>query len=267
MDFETSGYMSIAKRKIQRLEQAYVPFTGVDGLQLPQTLDETSNKTGRLKTLGTKENQVIYRWSERPIIATAKQDIELHIYGRKQHFADLLTKPLSKLWPRMEEKYRLAAEQKMTQRREKSRSIQTGLPVQTRDGNNIPNASRMQNIRESTGSKWLVVRQLWLYKLDDSMYSSIGQYQISMFLNYYLLIETILTAIPLREGSNGADDLLETIRQKNSDEIETADELMKRIVMEAVNFPEEFRWAGLGEHILDIFQGEITLEVRVVINP
>jgi hypothetical protein len=256
--------VSIAKRKIQKLEQAYFPFTGVDGLQVPQTLDETSNKPGRLKTLGTKENQVIYRWSLRPIIATMKQEHERYMYDRKQHFAHLLTKLLSKFWPRMEEKYRLAAEQKMAQRQEKSQTIQTGLPVQTRHGNNIPNASRMQNIRKSTGSKWLVVRQLWLYKLDNSMYSSTGQYHTSKFLNYYLLIETILTAIPVREGSNGADDLLETIRQKNSDEIETADELMKRIIMEAVNFPEEFRWAGLGEHILDIFQGEITLEVRAL---
>lgn len=259
--------MSIAKRKIQKLEQAYFPFTGMNGLQVPQTLDAISNKTGRLKTLGTKENQVIYRWSERPRLATMKQEPERYIYDRKQHFADLLTKFLSKLWPRMEEKYRLAAEQKMAQRREKSQSIQTGISGQTREGNNIPNASGMQNIRKSTGSKWLVVRQLWLYKLDDSMYSSTGRWQTSKFLIYYLLIETILTAIPLREDSNGADDLLETIRQKNSDEIETADQLMKRIVMEAVNFPEEFRWAGLGEHILDIFQGEITLEVRVAISP
>ncbi|KAG5662001.1 hypothetical protein KAF25_004240 [Fusarium avenaceum] len=241
LDFETSGSMSIARRKIQKLEQAYFPFTGVDGLQVPQTIDETSNKTGRLKTLGTKENQVIYRWSQRPWLATMNQEPERYIYDRKQHFANLLTKFLSRLWPRMEEKYRLAAEQKMAQRREKSQSIQTGLPVQTRNEKNIPNASRMQNIRKSINLKWLVVRQLWLYKLDD---------------------KTILTAIPLREGSNGADDLLETIRQKNSDKVETADELMKRIIMEAVNFPEEFRWAGLGEHILDIFQGEITLEAN-----
>ncbi|KAH6950118.1 hypothetical protein DER45DRAFT_580044 [Fusarium avenaceum] len=262
LDFETLGSMSIARRKIQKLEQAYFPFTGVDGLQVPQKLDETSNKTGRLKTLGTKENQVIYRWSQRSWLATMKQEPERYIYDRKQHFADLLTKFLSKLWPRMEEKYRLAAGQKMAQRREKSQGIQTGLPVQTRHGNNIPNASRMQNIRKSTDFKWLVVRQLWLYKLDDSMYSSTSYCHTLKFLNYYLLIETILTAIPLREGSNGADDLLETIRQKNSDEIETADELMKRIIMEAVNFPKESRWAGLGQHILDIFQGEITLEAN-----
>lgn len=58
-----------------------------------------------------------------------------------------------------------------------------------------------------------------------------------------------------------ADDLFETIRQGNLDTLQTPSDLIKRIVFEAVTLVNEFKWAGLGEHVLDIFEGQIGYEV------
>ena len=58
-----------------------------------------------------------------------------------------------------------------------------------------------------------------------------------------------------------ADTLLETIRQGNLDVLTTPNDLIKRILSETVTFLDEFKWAGLGNHILDIFEGEIATEV------
>ncbi|KAK7415902.1 hypothetical protein QQZ08_012214 [Neonectria magnoliae] len=57
-----------------------------------------------------------------------------------------------------------------------------------------------------------------------------------------------------------ADDLLETIRQSDLHEISSADDLVKHIVLDTVTFPDKFKWAGLGEHILDIFEGEAAIQ-------
>lgn len=58
-----------------------------------------------------------------------------------------------------------------------------------------------------------------------------------------------------------ADGLFETIRQGNLDTLRTPSDLIKRIVFEAVTLVNEFKWAGLGEHVLDIFEGQIGYEV------
>lgn len=60
-----------------------------------------------------------------------------------------------------------------------------------------------------------------------------------------------------------ADTLLETIRQGNLDILTTPNDLIKRILYETVSFLDEFKWAGLGNHILDIFEGEIATEVNL----
>lgn len=72
---------------------------------------------------------------------------------------------------------------------------------------------------------------------------------------------TILTAIPSRDGKCMADDLLETIQNSELGDIFTSDDLMKHIVQQTVTFTEKFRVAGLGEHILDIFENELASEV------
>ncbi|KAI1243892.1 hypothetical protein MGN70_013759 [Eutypa lata] len=94
-------------------------------------------------------------------------------------------------------------------------------------------------IRLDPSLKWLMVRQLWLWKLDDN---------------------TIITSIPSRRNGMVADSLLETIRQGNLNTLRTPEDLIKSIVHDAVTFLDEFKWAGLGEHILDIFDEAIALE-------
>jgi len=58
-----------------------------------------------------------------------------------------------------------------------------------------------------------------------------------------------------------ADDLLEAIRQSDLHEIASTGDLITHIVCQAVTFLDKFKWAGLGEHVLDIFQNEIAFEV------
>ncbi|KAF5229250.1 hypothetical protein FAUST_10536 [Fusarium austroamericanum] len=72
---------------------------------------------------------------------------------------------------------------------------------------------------------------------------------------------TILTAIPSRDGKCMADDLLETIQNSNLGDVFTSEDLMKHIVQQTVTFTERFRVAGLGEHVLDIFENELASEV------
>ncbi|KAF4502905.1 1-alkyl-2-acetylglycerophosphocholine esterase [Fusarium agapanthi] len=97
----------------------------------------------------------------------------------------------------------------------------------------------MQSIRKERRLKWLMVRQLWLWKLNDG---------------------TVLTATPSRRNMCMADDLLETIRKSNLRNVSSGDELMKHLVKEKITFPDKFMRAGLGEHILTIFEGEIASE-------
>lgn len=73
--------------------------------------------------------------------------------------------------------------------------------------------------------------------------------------------ETILTAIPFRKNACTADDLLNTIRQGNLNTHRNANDLVKHIVSEAVCFPTHFKGAGLGKHVLDIFEEELASEV------
>ena len=75
--------------------------------------------------------------------------------------------------------------------------------------------------------------------------------------------DTVLTSIPFRKNEYLADNLLETIRQGDLDKLQNVNDLIMRIVYEAVTFPDEFKWAGLGEHVLDIFEGEIAIEVLI----
>ncbi|KAF4977976.1 hypothetical protein FDECE_18288 [Fusarium decemcellulare] len=43
-------------------------------------------------------------------------------------------------------------------------------------------------------------------------------------------------------------------------EVFSADGLVRHIVLETVTFLDEFKWAGLGEHVLDVFESELVIE-------
>ncbi|EKJ69756.1 hypothetical protein FPSE_10072 [Fusarium pseudograminearum CS3096] len=218
-----------------QIEDVYFPFSGLDGAQVPQTLDQTFNSTKSLSGLRSKENQVIYRWSERQ--------------ASRQRCRRVAEKGIYSLFQLLIFKLLLYQNWGQYQSREEFQQTREGRysanPVFEQQGNSVPidesgNETRMRSIQLEANSKWLMVRQLWLWKLNDG---------------------TILTTIPSRKGMCAADDLLETIRHSDLDEISTADDLMKHIVQQTVTFTERFKLAGLGEHILDIFESELAFEV------
>ena len=73
--------------------------------------------------------------------------------------------------------------------------------------------------------------------------------------------DTIITAIPSRRNSMRADSLLETIHQDNLDILRSPNDLIRKVMNQTVSFLDEFEWAGLGQHVLDVFEEEISLEV------
>ncbi|KAK3984769.1 hypothetical protein QBC44DRAFT_374849 [Cladorrhinum sp. PSN332] len=143
------------------LETAYPVYNGSEGLQLPQTLDQSYY--GRLTTEDLTErntDQVVYKW-----------------FQQFHHMGPGLGCP---------------GQQQQQQ------------PQQERD----------------TSPKILVVRQLWIWKLDE---------------------RTVLSAIPRRWDSS----------------YESPDSLICQILLHTLRFPDEFDQSGVGHHILDIFESWI----------
>ncbi|KAF5565606.1 hypothetical protein FPHYL_4160 [Fusarium phyllophilum] len=206
-------------------EEAYPSFTGLDGVQMPQTLDQTSFNAESLSKLRCKENQVIYRWSEKQGSAQLGQlPLEWRVRDPFSKLASLLRK-----MRRRAERYES----------KEARSSSLGRTGRAGGGEGADYSARMQSIRKERCPKWLMVRQLWLWKLNDG---------------------TVITAIPSRRTMCMADELLEAIRESNLHGVSSGDELMKHIVKETITFPNKFMRAGLGEHILNIFEGEIASE-------
>ncbi|SCN97576.1 uncharacterized protein FFC1_07979 [Fusarium fujikuroi] len=206
-------------------EEAYPPFTGLDGVQMPQTLDQTSINAESQSKLRCKENQVIYRWSQKQgSVALRKLPLE----WRVRHPVSYLAFSLFMVRRRAQDHERYDA-----------RNLSLGSTGKAGRDEGADFSARMQSIRKERRPKWLMVRQLWLWKLNNG---------------------TILTAIPSRTNMCMADDLLETTREGVLHNVSSSDDLMKHIVKEAIIFPDKFMRAGLGEHILDIFEGEIASE-------
>lgn len=146
-----------------------------------------------------------------------------------------------------------------------------------RRGDRAANPATLGKIRLDGQPKWLVVRQVWLWKLDDGACMCRTSLQAPFLFNVsYQGLEpcanrrpdTLLTAIPFRRNEHSSDNLIETIRQGDLGAMENVNDLIKRIVFEAVTFPDEFKWAGLGEHVLDVFEEEIAFEVpRIPLVP
>ncbi|KAH6886791.1 hypothetical protein B0T10DRAFT_442909 [Thelonectria olida] len=101
---------------------------------------------------------------------------------------------------------------------------------QSEFGQDTVNTSRLPRL--------LMVHQLWLWKLDSS---------------------TIITAFPDRYHQGVEDTLFETIRQGGIESYTRPEQLIENILFECVTFLEEYRFAGLGIHILDIFESSIAV--------
>ncbi|CAH0023619.1 unnamed protein product [Clonostachys rhizophaga] len=283
-DHLRDGQTSTQCRRIKRLNQAYSPFTGMHGVQRAQTLDQTSFSPEESESnLRTEQNQVIYRWSQKRSeerkrhekrlaqdqkeqrqerdkraqherkqqMQQKKQKLDKKMHEKKDSFGARIVKGISKVVqvrqlltrvqkPTLEQNQQWPGQAPLRKPTFPQARIETLDQVpQTRKGRRGASAPNAERIRQDSSPKWLMVRQLWLWKLDDN---------------------TILTAIPSRKNGMTADTLLETIRQGNLDILHSPQDLIKRIVFEAVKFLDEFKWAGLGEHVLDIFQGEIAYE-------
>ncbi|VUC36440.1 unnamed protein product [Clonostachys rosea] len=278
------GQTSTQCKRIKRLNQAYSPYTGMHGVQRAQTLDQTSYSPEESESnLRIEKEQVIYRWSQKrnqerkrheERLEQARQEqrqerdkhaqherklqmqrkmekIDKKMHEKKDSFGARIVKGISKVVqvrqlltrvqkPTLESSQQWPGQPPLRKPTFPQVRIETLDQVpQMRKGRRGASAPNAERIRQDSSPKWLMVRQLWLWKLDDT---------------------TILTAIPSRKNGMTADTLLETIRQGNLDILHSPQDLIKRIVFEAVKFPDEFKWAGLGEHVLDIFQGEIAYE-------
>ncbi|KAL2671523.1 hypothetical protein Neosp_014113 [[Neocosmospora] mangrovei] len=227
----------ILRKRYEQLERTYSPFTGMLGAQRPQTLDQTANHVEqRDNTLRTKDQQVVYRWLKDRIDKTNQK-------SRKEVQAEEIPKWafIKWLWSRMQRKGK--SKVRTTLEKAKKPVNMAFLPADNghyeRRNKRRANKDKAKKIQQDLSLSWLMVRQLWLWKLDDN---------------------TIITAIPGRQNETMADDLFETIRQGNLDTLRTPSDLIKRIVFEAVTLVNEFKWAGLGEHVLDIFEGQIGYE-------
>ncbi|KAJ4308461.1 hypothetical protein N0V84_012086 [Fusarium piperis] len=227
----------ILRKRYEQLERTYSPFTGMLGAQRPQTLDQTANHVEqRDNTLRTKDQQVVYRWLKDRIDKTKEKP-------RKEVQVEEIPKWafIKWLWSRLQRKGKTKV--RTTLEKAKKPAQLAFLPADNghveRRNNRKANKDKAKKIQQDLSLSWLMVRQLWLWKLDDN---------------------TIITAIPARKNETMADDLFETIRQGNLDTLRTPSDLIKRIVFEAVTLVNEFKWAGLGEHVLDIFEGQIGYE-------
>ncbi|RSL40663.1 hypothetical protein CEP53_013229 [Fusarium sp. AF-6] len=85
--------------------------------------------------------------------------------------------------------------------------------------------------------KLLMIHQLWLWKLDEN---------------------TIITSCPDRWHAGVEDTLIDTIRQSGVEHLNEPEDLIQHIMNVCVRFLDEFRDAGVGEHILDIFDSSVS---------
>ncbi|CVL08288.1 uncharacterized protein FMAN_05094 [Fusarium mangiferae] len=222
LDIEVeSPYRSIATQ----IEEAYSPFTGFDGVQMSQTLDQTAINAESRSKLRKRENQVIYRWSQSKSSEQEKQlPLDLTVRNPNSKLASFLRNMREKI-----ENYD----------KKESKGSSSGRVGRGGRGERAGISPEIQSIRKDRRPKWLMVRQLWLWKLNDG---------------------TILSSIPLRTNVCMANDLLQTIQQSRLDKISGVDDLVKHILEETINFPDKYLRAGLGEHKLDVFKSEIASE-------
>ena len=177
-------------KKIEQLQQTYAPFTGLKGVQVAQTLDQTSYQRGEDETsLHTKYHQVVYRWSKRKSKPNKSNNGRPEI--RQPMILPNIIQRYSKAWPEhvnMDKtnsrnrlvkwfssvvRYLLPAPS--SQRRDPPTS---DAEMQDLDGGSDPhppdgtagqhtNNPKAASVRLDNSRKWLVVRQLWLWKLAD----------------------------------------------------------------------------------------------------
>ncbi|PNP76719.1 hypothetical protein FNYG_10138 [Fusarium nygamai] len=272
LDFESE--MQESKDDINEQERViqrrYSPFTGMHGVQRSQTLDDTASGFGQSSSsnddLRTTAEQVVYRWSKIKSEAESKDGNQYvkvtdsktrNLRGPRYWLPKWFQKQekrvaeegetegelTARTFERTESRFNEGENDKRVNNA-KNKAIQQKVRIEagTNERANGKKANRAKDkaIQQNLRKSWLMVRQLWLWKLDEN---------------------TIITTIPTRSSQTMADDLFETIKQGNLYTVRSPGDLIKRIVSETVKFIDEFKWAGLGHHVLDIFEGEISNEM------
>ncbi|KAK0659154.1 hypothetical protein QBC41DRAFT_50141 [Cercophora samala] len=239
IDFESEGYLMRHKtphdtlgrkqKRLKLLEEEFGQYDGSIGIQLPETLDQAYYE-GSASLNERNTDQVVYKWLKdrdnrrrARSIATASQnagatDTAAHAHGGgnlpiQDAGAPETASPAGTAPP----------------------ATGTDNPAPGLTNPPVENAETCSAEDESL--KLLMVRQLWLWKLDE---------------------RTILTAIPPRWDSKPKETLFETLmRSLPLHAWSTIHALIQQILLQCVKFPEEFEQAGIDYHILDIFENWI----------
>lgn len=82
-----------------------------------------------------------------------------------------------------------------------------------------------------------------------------------------MLPGTVITASPERWHSGSEDSLLDTIRQQGVKHFKNPEQLIAHILHECAKFIERYKYAGFGDHILDVFEQQIARLVRIMSTP
>lgn len=178
-------------QRSEKLHQAYTPFTGMHGVQLAQTLDQTSYE--RETGLHSKRNQVVYRWSDekrKSQSETTTQEYQSDLMqtrqtsfgGRHQQgYSDTLEAGTTEMRRRVAWFNRiyvairemlpipLSRKQQIRRKLNPSQPQTNNIdPLPQKRGGGRRATAPNPRIRLDPSLKWLMVRQLWLWKLDDS---------------------------------------------------------------------------------------------------
>ena len=113
--------------------------------------------------------------------------------------------------------------------------------------------------RDNGGAKMLMIHQLWLWKLCESALPSTFSFQTTDLT--LSVTETVITSCPSRWHAGVEDTLIDTIRQGGIEGLKEPEDLIQLIMYECATFLDEFRYAGMGDHILDIFDSTTGLRV------
>ncbi|KAH8900720.1 hypothetical protein GQ53DRAFT_130451 [Thozetella sp. PMI_491] len=235
------------------LEQAYLPFRGSHGLQTPQTLDQSYYDMLRPEELMTRDrDQVVYKWFKPSTTATTATTLvpDLDTLPGSIHLMAHLDEATDTQLPRTVVRSPSLSANSMVEKQPQTDTEHDKLVPEAAGNGRLPGPASKEDIgstasfglgRRDTLSnlqlkKLILIHQLWLWKIDEN---------------------TVITSFPERWHTGVEDTLLETIRQSGVSEFRNPEDLIVHILYECVSFLEKYRDAGLGNHILDIFESSI----------
>lgn len=238
-EFEKRGFI-----RNQELDKAYAPYKGSAGLQGVQTLDESYYwMLGRDAMRDRDVDQVVYKWwVERLRTRSEGTSKSSGSLKKKEPRVDVAsTSPSTPTGPVI---YVTAP--------------RGGQPRSSSPSNNYESTNQMNHSLLEVHSKrressqhsrrkkvsdlaspvpmLLTIHQMWIWKMDE---------------------RTVITASPERWHSGSEDSLLDTIRQQGVKHFKNPEQLIAHILHECAKFIERYKYAGFGDHILDVFEQQI----------